>query len=439
MVYAVVAVIAMIFLLMLYGALMLFTDYIKAAPYIKVMFLNLVWFMISTGYKEYDIYYPSVFGNKWFNLLLMTVAFMLLTFEISKFIKLRNALIISTGAVTHLIVASLILNFCGGLPGWAAAVYLTVSSLIVLGIHLSAIYGGKNTVAGNFFSRVLAGLVMMPAPFIITSTCLLALSSDNKNVIDTMPLGEFIERVYDFVLNPEFNYSGKLMIFTGVKYERSMLLTSLIVSLIAFVIYLLIDSTVDYRSDIKEKTKHRKEAEKERVRAEISSRIHAQLEKIDSCMAYISSNYKSLKVRESDMKQLRTYYDEATRIKYSYNGAASGPILKRLTELKTEIFVIRDRILNDHYGEKPDVNDDDRMKAEFRYEQETEKEKENERSSTPGHINGYFNGCKTEDEIKKRYRDLCKVFHPDSENGDQETFLKVKADYEALMGKDEPA
>ena len=374
MVYAVVAVIAMIFLLMLYGALMLFTDYIKAAPYIKVMFLNFVWFMISTGYKEYDIYYPSVFGNKWFNLLLMTVAFMLLTFEISKFIKLRNALIISTGAVTHLIVASLILNFCGGLPGWAAAVYLTVSSLIVLGIHLSAIYGGKNTVAGNFFSRVLAGLVMMPAPFIITSTCLLALSSDNKNVIDTMPLGEFIERVYDFVLNPEFNYSGKLMIFTGVKYERSMLLTSLIVSLIAFVIYLLIDSTVDYRSDIKEKTKHRKEAEKERVRAEISSRIHAQLEKIDSCMAYISSNYKSLKVRESDMKQLRTYYDEATRIKYSYNGAASGPILKRLTELKTEIFVIRDRILNDHYGEKPDVNDDDRMKAEFRYEQETEKE-----------------------------------------------------------------
>ena len=439
MVYAVVAVIAMIFLLMLYGALMLFTDYIKAAPYIKVMFLNLVWFMISTGYKEYDIYYPSVFGNKWFNLLLMTVAFMLLTFEISKFIKLRNALIISTGAVTHLIVASLILNFCGGLPGWAAAVYLTVSSLIVLGIHLSAIYGGKNTVAGNFFSRVLAGLVMMPAPFIITSTCLLALSSDNKNVIDTMPLGEFIERVDDVVLNPEFNYSGKLMIFTGVKYERSMLLTSLIVSLIAFVIYLLIDSTVDYRSDIKEKTKHRKEAEKERVRAEISSRIHAQLEKIDSCMAYISSNYKSLKVRESDMKQLRTYYDEATRIKYSYNGAASGPILKRLTELKTEIFVIRDRILNDHYGEKPDVNDDDRMKAEFRYEQETEKEKENERSSTPGHITGYFNGCKTEDEIKKRYRDLCKVFHPDSENGDQETFLKVKADYEALMGKDEPA
>ena len=420
MVYAVVAVIAMIFLLMLYGALMLFTDYIKAAPYIKVMFLNLVWFMISTGYKEYDIYYPSVFGNKWFNLLLMTVAFMLLTFEISKFVKLRNALIISTGAVTHLIVASLILNFCGGLPGWAAAVYLTVSSLIVLGIHLSAIYGGKNTVAGNFFSRVLAGLVMMPAPFIITSTCLLALSSDNKNVIDTMPLGEFIERVYDFVLNPEFNYSGKLMIFTGVKYERSMLLTSLIVSLIAFVIYLLIDSTVDYRSDIKEKTKHRKEAEKERVRAEISSRIHAQLEKIDSCMAYISTNYKVLKVSDQDMRTLRSLYDEATRIKYSYNGAASGPILKRVTDIKTEIYIIRDKVLA---GESKDPGTEEETKAAAQPEQE---------KRNPGV--GYFNGCTTEDEIKKRYRDLCKVFHPDSDNGDQETFLKIKEDYEALLG-----
>ncbi|MBO4511032.1 MAG: DnaJ domain-containing protein [Lachnospiraceae bacterium] len=439
MVHAVIAVIAMIFLLIFYGALMLFTDYIKAAPYFKVMLLNCAWFMIATGYKEYDLYYPTVFENKWFNLLLMTSAFMLLIFEISKFVKLRNALVISTGAITHLIVASLILNFCGGLPGWAVAVYLTVSSLIVLGIHLSAIYGGKNTAPGNFFSRVLAGIVMMPAPFVITSTCLLALSSDSKKVIETMPLGEFIERVYDFVRKPDFNYSGKLMLFNGAKYERNMLLSSLIVALIAFVIYLLIDSTVDYRSDLKEKTKHRKEAEKERVRAEISSRIHAQLEKIDSCMAYISSNYKTLKVREDDMKQLRVYYDEATRIKYSYNGAASGPILKRVTELKTEIFVIRDRILNDHYGEKGDTAEQDRMKAEYRYEQETEKEKQNDNSSKPGQITGYFNGCKTEEEIKKRYRDLCKVFHPDSENGDQETFLKVKQDYEALMGKDEPA
>ena len=35
-----------------------------------------------------------------------------------------------------------------------------------------------------------------------------------------MPLGEFIERVYDFVLNPEFNYSGKLIVFYLQSVEK---------------------------------------------------------------------------------------------------------------------------------------------------------------------------------------------------------------------------
>ena len=426
MVYAVVAVVAMVFMLMLYGALMLFTDYIKSALYIKLQFLNLVWFMVSTGYKEYDIYYPTVFDNKWFNFILMAAAFLLIALEVSKLVKLRNALVISTGAATHLICAAMVLNFCKGLPGWAAAVYFTVSSCIVLGIHLSAIYGAKNTAPGGFVSRFLAGLLMMPGPFIITSVGLLSLSSNNDRVIDTMPFDEFIQRVYDFVRQPDFNFSGKIM-FSGMQYERSMFISSLIVALLAFVIYIIIDSTVDYRSDLKERSKHRKEAEKERVRAEISSRIHATLEKIDSCMAYISSNYKVLKVKDADMKALRQYYDEATRIKYSYNGAASGSVLKRLSELKTEIFVLRDKILNDHY-------DEDEAKAYTstftEKEEKTEEQKREELKNS-----GYFKGCKTEEEIKKRYRDLCKVFHPDSESGDQETFLKIKADYETIIGK----
>ncbi|MCR5204047.1 MAG: J domain-containing protein [Lachnospiraceae bacterium] len=430
MIYAVVAVIAIIFVLLLYGALMLFTDYINVTLYIKFLFLNFVWFMVSTGYKEYDIYYPNVFNQKWFNFIFISAGFLLLAFELNKLVKLRNALIISTGAVTHLIIALMVLNFCGGLPGWAATVYLTITSVIVIGIHLSAIYGGKNSAPSGFMSRFLAGLLMMPGPFIITSTGLFIMSSDNKHVIDVMPFNEFIERVYDFVKNPDFNYSGKLM-FTGMKYERSMFISSLIVAILAFILYIVIDSTIDYRSELKERSKHRKEAEKERVRAEISSRIHSQLEKIDSCVAYISSNYKTLRVRDEDMKAIRTFYDEATRIKYSYNGDANGPTLKRVTELKTEIFILRDKILNDHYGkpEQEQYHSSETVNEEPK--KNTEEKKENLKST------GYFNGCKSEEEIKKRYRDLCKVFHPDSENGDQETFLRIKEDYETIMGKTE--
>ena len=456
MVHAVVAVIAIIFLLMIYGALMLFSDYMKAALYIKVFFLNLIWFIVATGFKEYDVYYPDVFGNKWLNFLLMATAFMLLTFEISRFVKLRNAVLLTVGTVTHMFIALMIVNFCGGMPGWAVSVYLTISSCIIFGIHLAAIYGGKNTEAGGFVSRALAGILMMPAPFLITSGCMLTLSSNNEKIINTMPLKDFIQQVYDFVRNPDFNYSGTVML-TGMKYTRQMFLTSLIVAILVFVIYLVIDSTVDYRSDMKERSKHRKEAEKERVRAEISSRIHAQLEKIDSCMAYISSNYKTLKVKDSDMRQLRTYYDEATRIKYSYTGAASGPILKRLTELKTEIFVIRDRILNDHaqdedekiyqekerehkwkyqeFSEREEQKANEERQARQAQQEKREREESQPEKSIPSTKSGYFNGCSTEEELKKRYRDLCKVFHPDSENGDQETFLKIKEDYEYLIGK----
>ena len=420
MIHVVTAVIIMIVLLLLYGTMMLFTDYIKISSYLKGVFLNCIWFLVAEGYGEYDIYYPEIFENRWLNFFIMNVAILLLVFEVSKYIKLRNAFLVSFGTAEHLIVAFMIMNFCGGFPGWAASIFYTVSALIVLGIHLSAIYGGKNTSTESFMSRFLAGVLLMPSPFIITSGCMMLADSNKGKTLEAEPFMDFIYRVFDFIKDPEYNYSGELMI-SGLNYTREIFLTSLIVSFIVLVLYLIVDSTVDYRMGLKERHRTKTEAEKERVRAEISSRIHAQLEKIDSCMAYISTNYKVLKVSDQDMKVLRSLYDEATRIKYSYNGAASGPILKRVTDIKTEIYMIRDKILA---GESKDTAAEEETKA-------AEENRMPKQESSPKV--GYFNGCTTEDEIKKRYRDLCKVFHPDSDNGDQETFLKIKEDYEALL------
>jgi len=415
MIYTIIAVAVMIVILLIYGAIMLFTDYIKIASYVKAMIINIAWFIVATGYRDYDIYYPDVFGDKWLNFGLTTVAMLLLVFEISKFIKLRNAFLISSGTVTHLLISLVILNFCGGVPGWVASVYLTVSSCIVLGIHIAAIYNAKTVIPGNIFSRLLAGILIMPAPFLITSACMLSVSTNREKVIDLLPFKEFVNRLYEFVSDPQFNYTGRIM-FTGLNYTRKMFLVSLIISIIVFIAFVIFDSSMDFRSKRIENNKHRKEAEKERIRKEISTRIHDQIDKIDSCMAYISSNYKNLKVKDSDMAKLRNLYDEANRIKYSYNGAASGPILKRLTEIKTEIFIIRDRIVN-----HMDLGEDEEGNGE------------GANNSENGSSSGFFNGCTSADEIKKRYRDLCKVFHPDSGNGDQETFLTIKNDYERLM------
>ena len=470
MMHSIVAVGIMIALLLLYGAIMLFTDYIKVASYINVLFINVAWFYVATGYKGYDVYYPTVFDNKWLNLLLMTVGFMLMVYELSKFIKLRNSFMISTGMVSHLVICIMILNFCNEVPEWGQVLFVVISSLIVFGIDISAIYTGKNTEPGHIASRILAGILLMPTPFLITSAGLLVSKVRDSVHIEPISFDAFIQQIYDFIRNPEFNYSGRASLSNFIP-DRKALIIALIVSLVVFIGYVIIDSTVDFRGDMKEKNRHRKAAAKERMRAETSSKIRAQLEKIDSCMSYISTNYKLLKVKDSDMRQLRLYYDEATRIKYSYNGAASDSLLKRLNEIRTEMFIIRDRIIN-HID--VDVEDEDvytrtsfhteengweeerknkeaqfendatrsayentgRSSEQEQHQERSEAEKPDDKSSIASReyvSTGFFNGCSTEEEIKKRYRDLTKVFHPDSGNGDQETFLNIKKDYDELM------
>ena len=46
---------------------------------------------------------------------------------------------------------------------------------------------------------------------------------------------------------------------------------------------------------------------------------------------------------------------------------------------------------------------------------------------------GFFEGCKTPEAIKKRYRDLCKVYHPDNGNGSEAIFAAICDEYNRLM------
>ena len=42
----------------------------------------------------------------------------------------------------------------------------------------------------------------------------------------------------------------------------------------------------------------------------------------------------------------------------------------------------------------------------------------------------YFGGCDTKEQLDKRYRALCKIYHPDGELGDEEIFKTMKNEYE---------
>lgn len=44
----------------------------------------------------------------------------------------------------------------------------------------------------------------------------------------------------------------------------------------------------------------------------------------------------------------------------------------------------------------------------------------------------FFHGCDTLDKLDQRYKSLCKTYHPDMNDGDEETFKKMAAEYESL-------
>ena len=46
---------------------------------------------------------------------------------------------------------------------------------------------------------------------------------------------------------------------------------------------------------------------------------------------------------------------------------------------------------------------------------------------------GFFDDCRDDAAVKRRYHDLCKVYHPDSGNGSAEIFQQITEEYHAIM------
>ena len=51
---------------------------------------------------------------------------------------------------------------------------------------------------------------------------------------------------------------------------------------------------------------------------------------------------------------------------------------------------------------------------------------------TTGDDTKYFKGCNSLDELSLRYKKLCLIYHPDSSNGDADTYIELKEEYERL-------
>lgn len=45
----------------------------------------------------------------------------------------------------------------------------------------------------------------------------------------------------------------------------------------------------------------------------------------------------------------------------------------------------------------------------------------------------WFVGIQTADELKKRYRDLLKIYHPDNQAGDTRAAQQIQEEYDKLL------
>ena len=78
-----------------------------------------------------------------------------------------------------------------------------------------------------------------------------------------------------------------------------------------------------------------------------------------------------------------------------------------------------------------------RKQEQYRKQEEQKKRRqhqEQQRQKTYQQPRGFFTGCTTKEQLKKRHRELCKKYHPDK-GGDPEIFKKMQAEYEMLKRK----
>lgn len=135
-------------------------------------------------------------------------------------------------------------------------------------------------------------------------------------------------------------------------------------------------------------------------------------------------NLKREVIEESE--GMKEKIDDIYENVHGYDEGYSNGYEKGYSKGRSERISARDRRHRIEYEdhEEEEYEDDDYEEYDDRIEER------NDRYEAPS---GFFEGCRTPEAIKKRYRDLCKVYHPDSGNGSEVIFEAICDEYNRLM------
>ncbi len=108
-----------------------------------------------------------------------------------------------------------------------------------------------------------------------------------------------------------------------------------------------------------------------------------------------------------------------------------GPVLDLLTVIR--YFIIKKKVFSipgDAYGNGSETYQEQWQESAGQQEQQTQQAGQEQQSSP-----GFFADCKDQGSVKRRYRDLCRVYHPDNGNGSPEVFNRITEEYERLTAQ----
>ena len=118
---------------------------------------------------------------------------------------------------------------------------------------------------------------------------------------------------------------------------------------------------------------------------------------------------------------------ERERYEREYHDSCYGNSYYGSTDTESHYNNANDDFYNyNNYGNYNDTNDDFYNYDDYNNASATEEPKQE---------SSYFSNCDTRDKVKERYRALIKIFHPDNNNGDEETFKKIDEEYRELLDK----
>jgi len=466
--------------LALYGVLLFFTGYIHMAAPIGAVAINWFWYNATEelGFEMFK--YPVFFEKKLLSFLIISVVVFIVVDIISIPRKLRTTSLLTFGSLFVMFgLISTVMRTEGIKPEFKVA-YVAFGTAVALILEIAAVIKREYDVVTGISFKIFASIFLAPLPFVITAVICI------------------------------YNSDGE-------RFSKLNLIVAILISLLVMAAYVGISSLVDHLRRQKLADDSEKAKERNRVRNKIASLMSVQVAKIDEYVSYLQE--MSAYIPQAQVSRIYAISREAAQIKNYYSGTANGDALKRITEIKDELFTIKNVVQNLYSSESGRMGASAKSSAQ-QYDFKSGKlgnsdgRRQDGRSAgassnggnsnsgpsntssgansysgsrnaggsgTAGYggqgsagsgaagsdrqgsagsgaagsdrqgstgsgaagssqelseqsvIAAFFNGCESESDVKKRYHQLCKVFHPDSDSGDADTFMKIKEEYEHLI------